>query len=268
MERKSVYSLVLLLSVMLFACGNKKVNDPNKVKVGVESGPEYVIAQTAQKVAKEKYGLNIELVQFSDYIMPNTALSQGDIDVNVYQHRLFLEDQMKQRGYKFAIVGKTFLYPMAGYSKKIKNLDELKDGSTIVIPNDVTNVGRALLLLQKEGLITVNKQAGLIPRLVDIVGNPKHLKIIELEAPQLPRVLDDNNVVIAVINNNFAAQAGLLLTDGIFAEDKDSPYVNLVVSREDNKDEDKVKKVALAFQSEEVLETAEREFKGGAIKGW
>lgn len=270
MNRKH-FSFIALSAICLFffaSCGGKKKDDPNHIIVGVESGPEYVVAQTAQKVAKEKYGLDVELVQFNDFIMPNTALQQGDIDVNAYQHKLFLDDQVKQRGYKFAIVGRTFIYPLAGYSKKIKSLSELKNGSTIVIPNDITNGGRALLLLQKVGLLKLNDKAGFIPKVVDITENPKNLKIVELEAPQLPRVLEDAEVTIAIINNTFAAQAGLLLKDGLFAEDKDSPYVNLIVSREDNKNADKVKKFVQAFQSDEVAKTAEEVFKGGAIKGW
>jgi len=268
--RRKYLSLIsfCVIALLLASCGGKKKNDPNHITVGVESGPEYVVAQTAQKVAKEKYGLDVELIQFNDFIMPNTALHQGDIDVNAYQHKLFLDDQIKQRGYKFAVVGHTFVYPLAGYSKKIKSVAELKDGSTIVIPNDITNGGRALLLLQKVGLIKLSAQSGAIPKVTDITANPKNLKIMELEAPQLPRVLDDEKVAIAVINNTFATQAGLLLKDGLFAEDKNSPYVNLIVSREDNKNEEKVKKFVQAFQSDEVAKTAEQVFKGGAVKGW
>lgn len=252
---------------LLTSCGNKKSNDPNYIKVGVASGPEYVIAEAAKKVAKEKYGLEVELVQFNDYIMPNTSLDQGDIDANVFQTKPFLDEQVSRRGYKFAIVGNTFVYPMAGYSKKIKTLDELKDESTIVIPNDQANNSRALLLLQKVGLIKL-KDSVTSPRLVDIIENPKKLEILELEAPQLPRVLDDAKVSLSVINNNFAGQAGLLLKDGVFAEIKDSPYVNLIVTREENKDEEKIKKFVQAYQSEEVEQVAYDTFKGGAVRGW
>lgn len=269
MKLGKIYSAVLILAVGLFsACGNQKVNDPNHIKVGVQSGPEYVVAEAAKKVAKEKFGLEVELVQFNDYVMPNTALDQEDIDVNAFQTKPFLDEQAKQRGYKFAIVGNTFVYPIAAYSKKIKSVDELKDGSTVVIPNEVSNGGRALLLLQKANLIKLKDGVGNTPRVVDIVENPRSLKILELEAAQLPRVLDDKEVTIAIINNNFAASAGLLLKDGIFAEDKESPYVNLIVARENNKDEDKVKKFVEAFQTDEVAAVAEREFKGGAVKGW
>lgn len=260
-------TVISLLIPLLASCGNRKNNDPNHIKVGVATGPEYVIAEAAKKVAKEKYGLEVELVQFNDYIMPNTSLEQGDIDANVFQTKPFLDEQISRRGYRFAIVGNTFIYPMAAYSKKIKSLDELKDGSTIVIPNDFANSNRALLLLQKVGLVKL-KEGITAPRLVDIVENPKNLEILELEAPQLPRVLDDAKVSLSVINNNFAGQAGLLLKDGVFSEDKDSPYVNLIVAREENKDEDKVKKFVQAYQSDEVDKVAAEVFKGGAVKGW
>ncbi len=259
---------VILIFTLLFAsCGNRNSNDPNHIRVGVATGPEYVIAETAKKVAKEKYGLEVELVQFNDYIMPNTSLEQGDIDANVFQTKPFLEEQVSRRGYRFAIVGNTFIYPMAAYSKKIKSLDELKEGSTIVIPNDFANSSRALLLLQKVGLVKL-KDGAPAPRLLDITENPKNLEILELEAPQLPRVLDDAKVSLSIINNNFAGQAGLLLKDGVFAEDKESPYVNLIVTREENKDEEKVKKFVQAYQSDEVDKVATEVFKGGAVKGW
>lgn len=271
---KAIQRLVILIitagAIFCVGCGNKtKSNDPNYIKVGIEAGLGIKVAEVAKKIAKEKYGLTVELIPFNDYVMPNVALSEGDIDVNAYQHKPYLDVQSKERGYKFAIVGNTFVYPIAGYSKKIKKVGELKDESTIAIPNDPTNEGRCLLLLQKNGLIKLREGVGILPNVSDIVSNPKKLKIVELEAPQLTRALDDQHIAIAVINSNFAAQADLIANrDGIFVEDKESPYVNLIVARMDNKDEDKVKKFVLAFHSPEVAKAAEVEFKGGAIKGW
>lgn len=260
---------LVVVAIFLTGCGSSKTKDPNYIKVGVESGPEYAVALVAQQVAKAKFGLNVELVQFNDYVMPNEALHQGDIDANVFQNKPYLDVQAKQRGYHFAILGNTFVFPLAGYSKKIKALSELKDGSTIIIPNDPTNLGRALLLLQKAGLLKLKDGVGLLPTANDIILNTKDLKILELEAPQLPRALDDQNVAIAVINNTFATPVGLVAArDGLFMEDTKSPYVNLIVSREDNKNEDNVKKFVQSYQSEEVAKAAEKEFKGGAIKGW
>lgn len=249
------------------SCNNRK-NDPNFIRVAVILGPEYIVAREAQRVAKEKYGLDVELVTLTDYVVPNTLLDQGDVDANAFQHLPFLENQIKERGYKLTAVGNTFIYPMAAYSKKIKSVDELQDGSTIVIPNDLTNGGRALLLLEKQGLIKLKDGAGYTPRVIDIVDNPKKLKIIELEAPQLPRVLDDKQVTIAIINNTYASQAKLFLEDGLFVEDKDSPYVNIIAARKSDKNSEKIQKFVKAYQSDEVVKVANREFKGGATKGW
>lgn len=261
---------IISSSVTLSSCGGgTKKDDPNHIKVGVESGPEYSLAEAAKKVAKEKYGLEVELVQFNDYVMPNEALQQGDIDANVFQNKPYLDVQSKQRGYQFAIVGNTFVYPLAGYSRKIKKLDELKDESTIIIPNDATNGGRSLLLLQKFGLLKLKDGVGLLPTVNDIIGNPKKLKILELEAPQLPRALDDQNVSIAIINNTFAAPIGLSAAkDGLFVEDKESPYVNAIVTKETNKASEKVLKFVKAYQSAEVEAAAIKAFKGSAVKGW
>ena len=150
-------------------------------------GAEQQVAEVAQKVAKEKYGLDVELVTFNDYVLPNEALSKGDIDLNAFQHKPYLDQQIKDRGYKLVPVGSTFVYPIAGYSKKIKSLDELKDGSQIALPNDPTNLGRSLLLLQKVGLIKLKDGVGLLPTVLDVTENSKNLKLVELEAPQLPR---------------------------------------------------------------------------------
>ena len=139
----SILSGILILTLTLANCGKDKKNDPNHIKIGVATGPEYTVAQVAQKVAKDKYGLEVELISFNDYVVPNEALNQGDIDANAFQHKPYLDAQSKQRGYKLAIIGKTFIYPIAAYSKKIKSLAELKPGSTIVIPNDPTNGGRS-----------------------------------------------------------------------------------------------------------------------------
>ncbi len=270
MKTIKYFTLFTVSLLFLVSCANSaRKNDPNYITVGITSGPEREIAEAAKKVAKEQFNLEVELVVFNDYVVPNEALNNGDIDANAFQHVPFLEEQIKQRGYQLAAVGNTFVYPIVAYSKKIKHLSELKNGSTVVIPNDPTNGGRSLLLLQKNGLLKLKSNVGLLPKVTDIVSNPKQLRILEIEAPQLPRVLDDKEVTIAVINNNFAAQAGLnAAKDGLFKEDKESPYVNIIVSRKDNKDQQKVKNFVKAYQSKEVAQAAEKAFKGGAVKGW
>jgi D-methionine transport system substrate-binding protein len=257
------------LLVALAGCSGSQKKDPKHIKVGVEAGPEFVVAQAAQKVAKERFGLDVELVQFNDYVMPNEALQQGDIDINVFQNRPFLDVQAKQRGYHFSILGNTFVYPLAGYSRKIKTIGELSDGSTIIIPNDPTNSGRSLLLLQQVGLLKLKDSVGLLPTVNDIVGNPKSLRILELEAPQLPRSLDDQQVTVAVINNTFAGPAGLVARrDGVFVEDSKSPYVNIIVCRKGDEQQENLRQFTQSYQSPEVEAVAETAFKGGAIKGW
>ncbi|MFN1215479.1 methionine ABC transporter substrate-binding lipoprotein MetQ [Chryseobacterium kwangjuense] len=268
MKKIKLLSLLTAGLLIFNACTRKK-DDPNHIVVGITYGPELEIAEAAKKVAKEKYNLEVELIPFNDYVVPNEALSNGDIEANAFQHVPYLNEQAKQRGYKLAVVGNTFVYPIVAYSKKIRNIAQLQNGSTIVIPNDPTNGGRSLLLLQKNGLLKLRAGIGLLPKVTDITENPKQLRILEIEAPQLPRVLDDKEVTIAVINNNFASQAGLDADkQSVFSEDKDSPYVNVIVARHDNKNSDKVKNFVKAYQSEEVAKKAEEIFKGGAVKGW
>lgn len=266
---KSIAAIGALIGTLALAGCGQEEKDPNHIKIGVIVGAEQQVAEIAQKVAKEKYGLNVELVTFNDYVLPNEALSKGDIDLNAFQHKPYLDQQIKDRGYKLVPVGNTFVYPIAGYSKKIKSLDELKDGSQVALPNDPTNLGRSLLLLQKVNLIKLKDGVGLLPTVLDVTENPKNLKLVELEAPQLPRSLDDQQIALAVINTTYASQIGLTpAKDGLFVEDKDSPYVNLLVAREDNKDAENVKKFVQAYQSDEVNEAANKIFNGGAVKGW
>ncbi|GAA3895854.1 MULTISPECIES: MetQ/NlpA family lipoprotein [Gibbsiella] len=266
---KSIAAIGALIGTLALAGCGQDEKDPNHIKVGVIVGAEQQVAEVAQKVAKEKYGLDVELVTFNDYVLPNEALSKGDIDLNAFQHKPYLDQQIKDRGYKLVSVGNTFVYPIAAYSKKIKSLSELQDGAQIALPNDPTNLGRSLLLLQKQGLIKLKDGVGLLPTSLDVVENPKNLKLVELEAPQLPRSLDDQQITLAIINTTYASQIGLTpAKDGLFVEDKDSPYVNLLVAREDNKDAENVKKFVQAYQTDEVNEAANKIFNGGAVKGW
>lgn len=257
---------LLLLTLTLTSCQRKKTED-HLLKVGVISGRESDLMETAAKIAKEKYRLRVEIVTFSDYATPNIALNDGSIDVNVFQHQPYLDAQIKDRGYDLVSVGKTFVFPLAGYSKKIKQLNQLSDGSKIALPNDPTNLGRALLLLQKQGLIKLKENVGLTATPLDIVENPKHLRFVELQAAQLPRSLDD--VDIAIINTTYATQMNLLpIRDGLFVEEKDSPYVNVIVARKENQNRKEIEEFVKSYQSAEVLEQAEKLFEGSVIQGW
>jgi len=263
------YPGALLLAGLLLVGCDRQSGDAHSIKVGVINGAEQDVAGVAKKVAKDKYGLDVELVGFSGSLLPNDATNAGELDANVFQHRPFLEQDNKAHGYRLVAVGNTFVFPMAGYSRKMKSVSELKEGATVAIPNDPTNLGRALLLLQKEKLITLKPGKGLLPTAVDISDNPHRLNIMELEGAQLPRVLDDPKVDIAIISTTYIQQTGMSpVRDSIFIEDKNSPYVNIVVAREDNKDAENVKEFIKAYQSPEVARAAERIFNGGAVPGW
>lgn len=259
---------MMVIPLLLSAC-DKADKNANHIKVGISAGIDQPLWEAVKKVAKEKYNLDVEVVTFTDYVLPNEALNTKDIDANSFQHGPYLEQQIKERGYKLAAVGKTFVYPIAGYSRKIHTIDQLPDGAQVAIPNDPTNLGRSLLLLQKNGLIKLKDGTGLLPTSLDIIENPKHLKIVEIEAAQLPRTLDDGKVDAAIINTNYSTQIGLSPhKDGLFIEDKDSPYVNLIVARQDNKDSEQVKNLVKAYQTDDVAAAADKIYHGDAVKGW
>lgn len=257
--------LFLVLFALLFTACQQQ--DKNTLLVGTIAGPETELMETAKQVAKEKYGLTIKIIEFTDYIEPNTALNDHSIDANMFQHQPYLTQQIKDRHYKLIAVGKTFVYPMGIYSKKIKTLTEISDKGIVAIPNDPSNEGRALLLLQKTALIQLKPSVGLFATPMDIQKNPKHLQFKELDAAQLARSLAD--VDIAMINTNYAIPAGLSPTkDAIFYEGSDSPYANIIVVREDEANNSNIKELVQAIQSSAVLKKAEEIFKGQAIPAW
>lgn len=277
MNLKKLLTVTALASVFaLTACKEDKKAEATTapqaaaqtIKVGVMSGPEHQVAEIAAKVAKEKYNLDVTFVEFNDYALPNPAVSKGDLDINAMQHKPYLDANVKANNItNLVIVGNTFVYPLAGYSKTIKKLDELKDGAKVAVPNDPSNQGRALILLEKQGLIKLKDNQNLNATPLDIVENPKHLQITPVDTAVAARALDD--VDLAVVNNTYAGQVGLNTTEhGVFVEDKESPYVNIIVAREDNKDSDAVKNFVKAYQTEEVYQEAVKHFKDGVVKGW
>jgi D-methionine transport system substrate-binding protein len=219
-----------------------------------------------KKIA-EKDGLKIQIVEFSDYIQPNAALAAGDLDANSYQHKPFLDQQVKDRGYKLVSVAYTVNFPIGIYSKKVKSLKDLKEGARFGVPNDPTNGGRVLLLLQEKGLIKLKPEAGLKATPLDVIDNPKKIKFVELEAAQLPRSLDDLDA--SAVNTNFALSAGLNpAKDAIALEAAKSPYVNLLAVREQDKDKPWVAKLVKAYHSEEIRKFIQTEFKGSVLAGF
>ena len=258
---------VIGTALVLSGCGQDADKADSPLKVGVMAGPEADVMKAAADQAAKDSGLKVELVEFSDYVSPNIALSDGSIDANAFQHKPYLDSMISNRGFKLAAVGNTFVYPIAAFSKRINSIDELKDGSTIAIPNDPSNEGRTLILLDKHGLITLKDPSNLEATPADITDNPHNFKFVELDAAQLPRSLED--VDLAFINNTYAVPAGLIAPrDGLLVEDKESPYVNLIVSREDNNNDPRLQQLLEAYQSQTVLDKANELFKGSAVPGW
>jgi len=233
------------------------------IKVGVISGPDEQIVEFIKSEMAKK-GVEIDVIAFSDYVLPNQALNDGDLDLNAFQHQPYLDKQIADRGYKLKTVGYSVVMPMGVYSNKVKDLKKLTKGSSVGIPNDPTNGGRALLLLQDAGIIEIDKAAGLTPGAVDIVKNPQGLKFVELDAAQLVRAIEDLDA--AVINTNYAMEAGLVPSkDALAIEGKSSPYVNIIVAHEDNVDADFVKTFVGAYNSAPVAEFINKTFKGGIV---
>ncbi len=252
-------------ALVLTGCGGSSEAE-GPLKVGVISGPETDVMKAAVEKAKKDSGLEVELIEFQDYITPNVALADKSIDVNAFQHKPYLDSMVQDRGFRLVSVGNTFVYPIGAFSQKFDALTELPDGARVSIPNDPSNEGRSLILLHNAGVITLKDVNNLEATPADIQDNPKNLKFVELEAPLLPRSLED--VDMAVINNTYAVPAGLTLSKAVLVEDKKSPYVNLIVSREDNKSDPRVAQLVAAYQSEEVANVARNLFKGGAVQGW
>ena len=264
MNKRSLLQSTLALALAAgFSTGVLAQDKP--IKIGVTAGPHAQIFEQVKKIA-EKDGLKIQVIEFSDYVQPNAALAAGDLDANAYQHKPYLDAQVKDRGYKIVPVGYTVNFPMGLYSKKVKNLNDLKSGARFGLPNDPTNGGRALLLLQTQGLIKLKDGADLKATPLDVVSNPKKLKFVELDAAQLPRSLDDLDA--SAVNTNFAIPAGLNpLKDAIALEDAKSPYVNLIAVREADKAKPWVAQLVKAYQSETIRKFIQTEFKGSVLPG-
>jgi D-methionine transport system substrate-binding protein len=236
------------------------------IKVGVTPGPHAQIFEKVKEIAKTK-GLDIEILEFSDYVVPNQALNDGELQANSFQHKPYLDNQIADRKYEIVDVGYTVNFPMGVYSKKVKSFDELADGATIAIPNDPTNGGRALLILADKGFIKLKEGSGLKIGPADIVENPKNFKIVELDAAQLPRSLDD--VDAAAVNTNYALEAGLdPANDPILKEGEKAPYVNLIAVRTADKDAEWVKTLVESYHNDEVKAFVDETFKGSVVPGW
>ncbi|SNT30529.1 D-methionine transport system substrate-binding protein [Tardiphaga sp. OK246] len=253
------------LSILAFAALTGAAS-AETIKVGVTPGPHAQVLEAAKAVAAKK-GLDIQIIEFSDYVVPNAALEAGDLQANSFQHQPYLDNQVADRKYKIVAVGNTINFPMGIYSKKVKTWDEVKSGATLAIPNDPTNGGRVLILLRDKGIIKLKDGVGFKPTLLDITDNPKKLKITEVDAAQLPRTLPD--VDVAGINTNYATQAGLdPVKDAILREDPKGPYANIIAVRAADKDKPWVKTLVESYQSPEVKAFIDEKFKGSVLATW
>lgn len=242
------------------------VKAERKIVVGVMAGPETEVMRTAAEIAKTKYNLVVELVEFSDYVTPNAALDDKSIDANAIQHKPYLDQTIEAKKYKLEIAGNTLVYPMGVFSLKHSALTEIPAKAKIAIPNDPSNGARALILLHDTGLIKLKDRSNLISTINDIAENPKQFEFIELEAAMLPRTLQD--VAAAVINNTFSAPKNMPKGyKQILLESDESPYVNIIVVRAGDKDKQEVKDLVAAFQSDEVLAKAKTLFTS-VVAGW
>jgi D-methionine transport system substrate-binding protein len=265
---KKHLGVALLVIVTIFAitgCGASKSSssdaDKKTINIGASAIPHAEILEKVKPIlAKEGYTLNIKV--FNDYVKPNVALNDGELDANFFQHLPFLKTFNKEHKTNLVSTAKVLIAPMGIYSKKIKKIADIKDGAKIAVPNDASNEARALQLLQKAGLIKVKNVA--LPNIHDITENKKNLKITELEAPQLPRTLDD--VDASVINTNYALQANLTpAKDALYLEAKDSPYVNIVAVKKADENKPYIKALNKAINSPEIKKFILEKYKGSII---
>ncbi|ERL05629.1 NLPA lipoprotein [Mitsuokella sp. oral taxon 131 str. W9106] len=262
-KRTAVFALGVLTAASVLASGCGGQEGQKEIQLGATSGPH---AEVAEAVAKEaaNQGLKVKVVEFSDYVTPDQALADGDIDLNSYQHEPFLENFNAKSGAHLTSIGTTILMRMGIYSDKVHDVQDVPDGAKVAIPNDPTNGGRALMLLAKAGLITIPENNFKVT-VQDIQSNPKHLQFVELEAAQLPRSLSD--VDIAVITMNYVMSGGLDVgKQGIFLEDKTEPLAVMVLAvREKDKDNEAYQKIAKIFHSEAVKRYIADHYKGTIV---
>lgn len=268
---KKIALILASLALVVFAaagCGKteapaEKKSDKVVLKVGATAVPHAEILEVV-KPALAKDGIELQIVEFSDYVQPNLAVADKELDANFFQHIPYLEKFCSERGLKLANAAGIHIEPMGVYSKKIKAFSELKEGASVAIPNDPTNGGRALALLAKAGLIQLKDGVGVHATVPDVVKNVKNLKFKELEAAQIPRSLDD--VTLAVINTNYALEAGLVpAKDAMAIEDGDSPYVNIIAVRAGDEKREDIQKLLKALKTDEVKKFINEKYKGAIL---
>lgn len=272
---KKIFALITALAVATLAlagCGNSSTpassssasSGSKTLKVGATAVPHAEILEVVKPIL-EKEGITLDIVEFNDYVQPNLALNDKELDANFFQHEPYLNNFMEEhKEVKLKNVLGVHIEPMGIYSKKIKDLKDLKNGAMIAIPNDPTNGGRALLLLQKAGLLKLKDGVNEKATVQDIAENPHNFKFQEVEPAQVPRTLDD--VDAAVINTNYAMQVNLVPTkDALFMEDSTSPYVNILVVREGDENRPEIQALIKALKSQEVKDFINEHYKGAVV---
>lgn len=258
--------LILSLVLALFAFGCEKEADPTVIKVGATPVPHAELLNLVKEDLQEK-GYTLEIVEFTDYVTPNIALSDGNIDANFFQHVPYLEEFAAEHNLDLTSIGTIHVEPLGLYSEKYTSIDDLEEGAVIAIPSDSVNGGRALILLENKGLITLKEDAGLKATEKDIVKNPKNLVFKAVEAAQLPRVLED--VDAGIINGNYALEAGLKpAEDALILEGAESPYANIVTVRSGDENNEALLALVAALQTEKVKSYIEENYGGGVVEAF
>ena len=261
---------VLLLAGLLAGCGNTAKQEPApgngenvKLVVGATAQPHAeILEQVVPLLADE--GVNLEVKVFTDYVQLNPALQEGTIDANFFQHVPYLEDYNANNGTDLVWTVKVHAEPMGVYSKKITDIKDLADGAIVGIPNDATNGGRALAVLESAGIITLKEGAGVTATDADIVDNPQKIEITMMDAAMLPRTLEDAD--ICVINSNYALESGLNpVEDSIYMEAKDSPFANVIAVKSENKDNEAIKKLDASLQTPAIKKFIEETYEGACV---
>lgn len=266
MERRYFAQALVAGTLAATLSSMASAQQPQVIKIGATAGPHAQILEAVKPIAAQK-GLQIRIVEFSDYVVPNAALAAGELQANSFQHKPYLDNQKADRGYKIEPVGYTVNFPIGIYSKKHKSWDTVPQGAKLSIPNDPTNGGRVLLLLRDKGVLKLKDDVGFKPSIADIVDNPRKLKIVEIDAAQTPRTLDD--VDVAAVNTNYATQAGLdPVKDAVLREDPKGPYANVIAVRTEDKDKPWVKALVESYQAPEIREFILTKFKGAVLPAW
>ena len=274
-KTKSLISVFIIAALTLAACSNttgsssSASEESSVVRVGVVGENNEQWNLIANILTEE--GITLELVKFSDYTLPNQALAYGEIDLNAFQHIAFFENDVKTKGYELSIIGNTIITPLGLYSQKMNSISELQDGDKIAIPSDLVNGGRALKVLESAGLITVDSSVGFSPSVHDITDNPHNLEFIQVEAAQTHGLLPD--VAASIINGGHAVDAGLNPSeDAIVIESvgdaQGNPFINVIIARTEDKDNELYKKVVAAYHTDAVRELIETVYKGAYLVAW